>query len=335
MNATISVRLTNAYNYVNTILTPSNQVFQIPLDSQIDDYTFENSETEYPIALSNWSPQLFPFDDYNYTFNLPLPDYVNRSIWLGPSYPWLPVEPYVVYENYIALNPFTPLPERIDNSIWVLNSYVTYYPSNNFTARPPTLKVTILLERNAEFVNYPFLLPVFSLFAILGLSVLLADEKQLANRLLLYLTVFGLYYSLEPSIRNSSIAPAMIGFSLIDRLVISLIPCILIFSSSSVIASTICHLKSFKEKAYELAVFVGCDAAAAILSALATNLITSVTVTNYLNNPFRIEFQVVRLVNVGPFGMAVVGALFAGVFVNFLICEAKLRNLGDSISARH
>jgi hypothetical protein len=303
INFTVNAWLVNAVTYLPELLQDRSQSIWLPVSETIGPYSYQG-QGDFRLYYSSGQPPLFPFDRYDYTFELLLPKYLNSTgVIIESKYGYTSLKPNSpAYAGLIGEEARTQ-DEALDNAIWDVQSVAQYHSSQNFTASPPYLRVTITLTRQPETVNYLLLIPTFSLYALLGLSVLLRGKDQLQNRLLLYITVFGFSYTLQPTIKAT--APIVFGFSMMDRVTIALIPCTVILSACSIISMI------WNEPDPQNDSVSGWDIAGVIGAALALYLITSLTVTDLLGY-YRRTFT---LFDTGPYGLAVLGVLFLGFVI--------------------
>jgi len=304
MDLRVNAWLINAATYLPEILDFQHQPVTLFVSDRYSAYSYTSGEKNAQLYYNSGLPQLFPFDHYEYTFDLLIPAYLNQTgvtisslshgrISLGPG-----SSPYA---ELVGQQPETQ-DEAVDNSQWDIKSVMQYQPSQNFTARPPFLRVTITLDRNHELVRYLLLIPTFSLYALLGFSVLLQGKDQLQNRLLLYITIFGFSYTLQPTIKT--IAPIIFGFSMIDRVTIALIPCTVILSACSIISTIWNQAGPHNDSVSRWDMF------GVVVAALALYLITLIPVTllGYYQKTF-------TLFDTGPYGWAILIALFLGLLI--------------------
>jgi hypothetical protein len=135
------------------------------------------------------------------------------------------------------------LSEVADNSIWRIYSEAQLFLPDGLSVARPYLRVTYYLERAPETVMTRLLIPGISLYALLGISVLLTGENELRNRLLLYLNVFVFSQSFMVGMRSLPSVPTMAVPSVMEQLVLAVIPCATIFAVFSVIESIVGHEK--------------------------------------------------------------------------------------------
>jgi len=279
IDVTFSAVLRNALSYSAEILSDGSRGFQITVNKPVDKYTYSSEYETTSFWYSTAHPEFYPFDHYNYTLRLALPEYLNQSaINLGYG---TRLAPGTVYIDFVPVSPRN-LTEKSDNSAWEIHSRVQYFASANFTAEKPSLVITILLQRQQEYVNYLLLVPALSLYALLGFSVILRGREELRNRLLLYLNVFVFSYGFQSSIGRLPITPMVSGFSMMDRIVLTLIPCTALLAVSSIVGTV---LTRWRDSAIELSHFSwlsACDIIGVAASTFILSQSTLVTVREYL-----------------------------------------------------
>jgi hypothetical protein len=312
INMTIFAVLHNAWSYSPEILNVEYRGFDIPINKPAGDkYTYSNEVTSVDVFYSKGHPELYPFDGYNYTFNVMVPFYLNES---GTRSGGVPLKPNVVYVDFIGVQPGT-LVEALDNSAWEFHSEIRYFPSANFTSRSPYIRFTVVLERRFEQINYLLLVPTLSLYALLGFSVLLRGREELRNRLLLYLNVFVFSYGFQSGARSLSIAPIALGFSMIERLVLALIPCTAILAVFSIIGA---FSNRSTDERVDLSGMPGLlilDVIGILVSCLVLYGMTLVTVTEYLGRSPWVKDVTYSLFDMGWLGWLFFVLLFMGIVV--------------------
>jgi hypothetical protein len=247
-------------------------------------------------------PELFPFDQYNYTFDLSVPDFLNASNIEINSYR---LTEDVAYGGLIQLRPVT-IPDMITDSYWDMQSSVQYFHADNATTNHPFLRVTILLNRRSEQVNDLLLFPTLSLFALLGFSVLLRGENEVRNRLVLYLNVFVFAYGFQSAVTALSITPLVPGgVSMIAKVGLSLIPCTVILAICTILGTRI-------SKSNSVAKYGILDVFAVTASVVVLYAFSVTSVTEYLNHsPWIVypQFTIFKLGWHGWFGPLLFAAL--------------------------
>jgi S1-C subfamily serine protease len=302
LNLTASAWLQNAVTYLPEVLQGRYQWVILSVSTPYQPYTYGSGESNFELYPSG-QPQLFPFDSYTYWFDLFVPTYLNSTgIVIESMYGDFPLNPKSpVKEGLIGLSARSQ-GEAVDNSLWDVQSTTQYFSSGNFTAQPPYLRVIVTLHRNWELVDLLLLLPTFSLYALLGLSVLLRGKDQLQNRLLLYITIFGFSYTLQPTVKT--IAPIMFGFSMMDRIVIALIPCTVVLSACSIIPI-------WRRRDQQDTTSLRWDATGVLGAVIALLGITVLRINDYPSNSLRMF----TLLDTGLYGWLTLGALVCGLLL--------------------
>jgi len=285
VNASVEATLTNYADYkaaqINVEGTdrPSLDI------SQNNGLFYYSSGTQF-YTLYYWQgvPELYPLDSYNFTYALWLPTYLNDSGRVailtlnGKTH----LRPGAIFEDFYGKERYLTLQEKQDNAAWDVHTFVQFYPSRNFTASWPILRITVVLTRQPQQVDFLLLVPVVSLYTLLGFSVLLRGPKELANRLLLYLTVFLFAYGFQSSVTALPMTPIVSGFSMIELLGLALIPITVILAVFSI------TIKAFIKNPDDLsdrsglvafASSIGLDTVAIAFSEISLYVIARVSVT--------------------------------------------------------
>jgi len=141
----------------------------------------------------------YPFDEYDLWFNLTIYGRVARIMIYPKEKPGI-------------------LDYR-DGYTWTVTSYMY----ENYTIDDPfsksTFTIRLHVRRNIESA-YWILIPTLSLFAILGMTMLISGENGLRNRLAAFASLFALAWSVYSSLGESVPEPAR-GISLIEALLTS------------------------------------------------------------------------------------------------------------------
>jgi len=302
MVMTVYGRLINAHSYGPEILRVSYYT-QLEMSVPEGKYQYSNRLRTIDIFYSAGHPELYPFDGYNYTFEIFVPDYLNDSrVWLGGYL----MNPHVIYPGLIPEVPEIQS-EHLDNSAWNITSEAQFVPASR-----PYLRVTFLLERRAQQVNYSILYPVMALYALLGCSVLLRGEDGLRNRLLVYLNVFVFSYGFQTSVRNLWITPLTVGFSMIDRMVLALVPSTGILAVLSIVAVAINSRYDLgpAQRSHVLSFF---DIVGISLSGLLTFEITRMVLVEYTSTGMISKSY--SAFNMGFYGASIFALLSIGIVI--------------------
>jgi hypothetical protein len=313
LNASVEARLTNYVSYQAEILdsiggaTPPS----LPINQLYG--TFYYSSGRQFVTLYYWQgvPEMYPFDTYNFTYALRLPSYLNDTgrIAIVDNYGQeVSLIPGTIYKDYAGVASDLSLQERQDNSVWEIHTYAEFYPTHSANSSA-LVQISVTLERKTQQIGVQLLIPLVSLFALLGISVLLKGPNELSNRLLLYLTVFVFAYGFQSNIRTLPTTPIVSGFSMIELMGLSLIPITVILSISSIMMNTLISTRGAL-----LAIIW--DAIAVGLSGVVFYLIARVTVTYQFYYPHSITYT---LADLGYWGWLAVSFLSSGVVMSLLL----------------
>ena len=302
LNASVEARLTNYVNYQAEVLNSIGGAIPPSLTVNQPYGTFVYSSGSQFVTLYYWQgvPEMYPFDTYNFTYALLLPSYLNDTGRIaivdiyGQEVSLVPGNT----KEIAGVAPDSTLEEKQDNSVWDIHTYATFYPK--YISSSGLVQISVTLERKAQQIGVQLLIPVASLFALLGISVLLRGPNELSNRLLLYLTVFVFAYGFQSNIRTLQTTPIVSGFSMIELMGLSLIPITVILSISSIMMNTL-----ISARGPFLAIIW--DAITVSLSEVVFYLIARVTVTYQFYYPHSITYT---LANLGYWGW--LAALFLG-----------------------
>lgn len=273
---------------------------QLRQDSKFQFTSGPQDATLYYWRMQLGHPEFFPFDEYSYSFDLFVPNYLNASdinfnqVYLNTS---------ETISNLIQPEP-TTLPESVNLSYWKITSQVQYVPRDPNLDNQTYVRIDIALSRQPDLVNFVLLYPVLSLFALLGASVLLRGENEVRNRLVLYLNVFVFAYGFQSGVRSLSISPLVLGgVSIIEKVGLALIPCTVILTIGTILQSQLpseCRLKG-----YQVSIGVIIDFFAALISAGILYEFSRTAVTEYLgHSPWiaNTEYTIFQLGWEGKFG---------------------------------
>jgi hypothetical protein len=233
--------------------------------------------------------------------------------------------PNVVYKDTVGFAPDLILIEQQDNSIWNVHSYAKFYPSHNFSAALPLVQVTITLEREPQQINFLLLVPVVSLYCLVGFSVLLRGPKELANRLLVYLTVFLFAYGFPSNVRALPMTPVVTGFSMIELVALALIPITVILAVFSIL------IRAFINTPYDLSNHSGLvgfasstalDTIAIEISEIALFVIARITVVYRFGLPSSVTYT---LADLNGWGYAPAILLCLGLVISIALAAFRIR----------
>jgi hypothetical protein len=311
MNLTVSGTARNTWTFNGITIT--SEFWEIPIAkpqfSKTDKFSFTNSISSVTLGYRSGSPELYPFDNYTFSFTLQLPYWLNGSqitidgVTLGPQ--------NATYYDKIPIL-FEGIPNALDNSAWVVHSVMMFTPAlmgTGYSAYLSALTITFFVTRAEEQVNYLLIFPALSLYVMLGASILLKGKEELRNRLLVYINVFIFSYGFESVyIKNLRITPVLLEFSIIERVVLALIPCTVILFLFSIPGS--------KPVWRRILDFAGGGTAAVTLFSISR-------VQPYF--PWN-RSVTVSLLDVGPIGWAFFGALLMPLIIDTLYSAVRYRS---------
>jgi len=314
-----SASLRNAYSYAPQTIWDIHRGLAINAFKPSDKYTYYSEPETASIWYDRGHPEFYPFDEYNYTLRLTLPEYLNKS---AVNFDGVRLLPNVIYVDFVPVSPRN-LTEGSDNSAWDVHSRAQYLPSANFTAESPTLVITILLERQQEYVNYLLLVPALSLYALLGFSVVLRGREELRNRLLLYVNVFLFSYGFQSGIRNLATSPMVFGFSIMDRIALTLIPCTAILAVSSIVGTVLTRWRSPTIELSQFSWLLVSDIIGIVASVFILSESTVVTIREYLTEKPWFKDVPYGLWNIDWRGPLFLLFLLGGLLFNLLVYGYK------------
>ncbi len=326
VNASVEATLTNYvdYQWASPMVEGSDRSF-LEINQPWNLFSY-SSGTQF-FTLYYWSgvpPELYPFDSYNFTYALVLPTYLNdtgRVAMVDRFGRKAYISPGTVYKDFFGVEPYLSLQERQDNAAWEIHTFAQFYPSHNFTASWPILRITAMLTRRVQQVNFLLLVPVLSLYALLGFSVLL---RGLANRLVLYLTVFLFGYGFQSSVRALPMTPIVSGFSMIELVGLALTPLTVILAVFSILAKALIESppsRSSDSSLVTLAVSSALDTAAIVISEIALYLIARVTVIYQFGFPTSVTYT---LWDLNGWGYAFAVLLSLGTLIGLALTTSRI-----------
>lgn len=248
----------------------------------------------------NGFPQLFPFDNYTYTYVATL----QNSPKLGQvSVNGVTINSTKATPGLITFSPRN-LGQVADDSAWILSSTAQYLP-NQTANSSPQIVITIHLERQPEQSGYLILTPILALYAFLGASVLLRNDDDITNRLFVYLTIFLFVYPFLSIIKSLSFTPFVLGFSMAERFGIALVPCTVILAITSIIG----WISGSRRRR------IAIDLVGVFLAATSLWWVVQFQFTKYVasGSTYVPEQVVYDLFHLGDFGWIVLLALLSGV----------------------
>ena len=262
--------------------------------------------------------QLFPVDSYTYQMELSLSGRLNYSEVTINNHV---LAPNATVPDVIGFTNSPTLSQNNDLSAWNMTSLAQYLPKQG------VIMITLQTTRQLGEVTNSILIPLLSVYALLGLSILLIRRSDLANRLVLYLTVFLFSFELDSFMRSQVVSPLSSGSTMADLLVLALIPCTVVLAGASIIGWI---PKLFKWRLYvDLAGVVG---------ALGVLLLEAkFDALRYVSTVSGGHFQDVTfwVYDLGPWGRGITlallsGSIIMGAYYLFDRLRTKKKWLGDS-----
>jgi len=334
VNASVEATLTSYVDYQGTSLTvegtdrPRLDIYQ-PNGL----FTYSSGTQFYTLYYWRGVPELYPFDSYNFTCVLLLPTYLNDSgrVAIVDEITGRKVHlmPGAAIPDFFGVDPYLTLQERQDNAAWDVHTSVQFYPLHNFAV----VRITAILTRHSRQVDSLLLVPVVSLFALLGFSVLLRGPKELANRLLLYLTVFLFAYGFQSNVRALPMTPIVSGFSMIELLGLALIPITVILALFSIL------IRAIFDRPYDLSNHSGrvaftssiaLDTIAIAISEIVLYWIVSITVVYRFGLPTSVTYT---LADLNGWGYAAAALLSLGLVISLVLATFRICRAGGPSSA--
>ncbi len=246
--------------------------------------------------------QLFPIDSYTYQINLYLSQRLNYTEVTLNNHQLVP---NVTVPGVVGFTSNPTFSQSADNGNWNMTSTAQFLPKQGLII--VTLQTTRLLGQ----VNDYILIPLLSVYALLGMSILLTRKGDLANRLVLYLTIFLFSFELDSFIRTLVVSPFALGPTMADLLVLALIPCTAFLAGSSIVGWT----PRFRRWRPYIDM-------AGIGGALGILLLEVQFVTKqYVSTPTGLQLRSVTywLNDLGPWGRAIAFALASGAIAQLAV----------------
>jgi hypothetical protein len=265
-------------------------------------FAFSSGNQKVTVSYGHFQlgyPELFPFDQYNYTLNMVVPDHLNAS---NISFNGNNLQANAVYTRIVPLQSAN-FSNASDDSSWQMQWQVQYRSQGDPTmGTHPYLKITIILNRPPKQVN-SLLIPTLFLFALLGSSVMLGGPNKIRNRLILCLGVLVSACGFCVVLWIMSVTLGLGELSIIERVGLALIACVGILASCIILGGQVGGRvrgrdgKLFWERAFDL---VGVFASAWVLYSVSVT-----TVTELMSHSPWVEhssFTILRLGWSGWFG---------------------------------
>lgn len=228
LNLTLSGLFANTMTYTDTNWDSTTLSTLPPFNNTAGISLWYTSNHFYTSGYySQGDPKLFPFDWYNYTFIITLPEEnlklnsVDISNYAANFYGQQNLPPGIVIPNVVeAIGNYT---QEIDLKGWTYTSAAMYIPPKNLSSFPEVVVNIYLAHRSTDVTNV-LVIPVFAMYALLGGSIILPKRKDLTNRIAIYLTVVVFSFGFFTGIRTLTAVPVVIGLTMIERLTLALVP---------------------------------------------------------------------------------------------------------------
>ena len=178
--------------------------------------------------------QFFPVDSYTYYMYLDLSGVLNLN-YSEVTMNGVNLTSGVPRQNVVNFTSNPTTQESTDNDQWTISSNVQYLPGVSAKTEPQ-IEVALTLTRQAGEVSSSILIPIISVYALLGASILIRGKNDLGNRLVVYLSVFVFTYELVTYIDQSIIIPAAVGPNMADLMVFALIPATAVLTFFSIVS---------------------------------------------------------------------------------------------------
>jgi hypothetical protein len=245
--------------------------------------------------------QFFPIDSYTYYMYLGL-GFAGNLSFNEVTMNGINLTSGAIKSNVINFTNSPTFQENLDNSQWTLSSTAQY-----LTGKSPQIQVTMHIVRQAGPVSDSILIPVVSVYALLGASILMKGKNDLANRLVLYLTVFVFTYELIAYINQSTVIPAAVGLNMADQMVFALVPATAVLT----IFSMISWMPQFNSRRNLIDMF------AVLAVAFIQGTEVRFDTLQYILSNGRYQWVTVTygVGDLGIWGYATIAALFSGVSV--------------------
>jgi len=172
--------------------------------------------------------QLFPVDSYTYYMQYQCQCDLNFG---SMSVNGVNLVPNQTTPNIMNYSITGSVIERIDQNAWILKSSALFTPAKG--NQPAYLTITLHISRNPNQVVYPIIIPLLALYGILSISILATRKDDLANRLLIYISIFIFSYGFLNYVASLIVSPLTIGANMVDLLTYALIPCTAILAGCS------------------------------------------------------------------------------------------------------
>jgi len=263
---------------LNIYTTPSS----LPVNqSESNGYYLYSSARTNETILPYGVGELFPFDSYTYYMEFQAQETLNFS---SMSLNDIQLQPNHVTPNVLNYSTTASINQRIDQSSWILNA------SALFTAgkgnQLPYLTIFIHITRSPSQVEYAILIPLVALYGMLSVSLLATRKNDLANRLLIYISIFIFSYGFLSYASGLVPFPLVAGQNMLELITLALIPCTALLAALSFVR----WMPGIRKNAIAANV--------ADLLGIALALITLLIVTTFSVRQYEPVLGVIRLVPV-------------------------------------
>jgi hypothetical protein len=333
LSITAKAALTNSISYRGTVFVDSSSDTNLDvLNGQQEgffswSYTGNVTSGIYATGIS----QLFPVDSYNYQIMFTPQLELNITMIKLNNVGLVPGQSILGLIGFVG-NPTQA--QTDDDSPWTITSSAMFTPMAN--GHLATLTIDIHLTRKLSEVEYPILIPLISIYALLGVSLLAVRKDDLANRLLIYISIFIFSYEFLNYVSSLIVSPVGSGANMLELLILALIPCTAILAGASFVRwiSTI----NRNPLGADLVDLIGI-----ILATLALVLIANFTIPTYSSSAINhISSRSYTLAALGPFGYVLLASFASGSLYPLGRMASRIRwvknktsNLSWKVQVRH
>lgn len=261
-------------------------------------FLYDSGKVENTTIGYSGQTQLFPLDSYRYYLQYTLNPNLNYSSVMVDQ---TEISNGSVFSGLIGFSGQQSEADFADTSNFSFTSYAQFTPQSQ--GHPATIVITLQLTRNFGDVTDDIIIPIISVYTLLGFSLLLTRKDDLANRLLVYITVFVFSYDLDSNIRSLVVSPYATGPNMAELLAFALIPCTVVLAIFSIV-----RWKSNSTTIQNALDFLSISAAGIILWEMA-----QFTVRQFVlrGNTYTLENVTYTLAKLGWFGDATIVGLVA------------------------
>lgn len=327
LTAAFSANLYNSETFepISLLTSGGLSASYIYLNQGSDDYWYTKSLT-YGFAYYSGIAQSFPLDSYQYAVTFALEGSLNYStVQLNQ----VTLPPGTIVPNVVNYSSNINLEQSFDENAWTLSSSATFSQGSGLN-HPSTIAINLQLSRKISQVADPILIPIFALYALLGMSVLLRGKDDLANRLLVYISILLFSYGLLASINSVVMAPFAISPNMAQLLALALTPCTAILAGASIVRWT----SEVGKRAWlpEIVDLIGVVFALAALLAVAQFDVPQYVI---VSNVYHLVHVPYTLADYSWFGDAIIVAFASGGVVLSLMQLRKLTKSQSSLSQKN